>query len=119
VVAGGVRRGLDVRHAAPRAAGGAEARPARTPAGAGPDAGAAVRAGLALGVDPPRARVRDPRRAPAGVAVDALLRAQRRGADGADLVGAGRPGRAPDGAPAQRQPAGDAGRAFLLRRPAR
>src|SRR3546814_12993088 len=69
--------------------------------------------------DPSHARVRDPRSARARVADDALLRAHRSCPDVADLGRARWAGRAPDGAGAPRQPAGDAGRALVLRRPAR
>ena len=84
----------------------AKAMPApRARHGAG--AGAGVGSGLAMGSDPSAARRRDPRSAPAGVAGDAVLRAQRPGADGADVGGAVGTGRAAAGAADERQPAGD------------
>ncbi|KAG1585845.1 hypothetical protein G6F46_014817 [Rhizopus delemar] len=60
--------------------------------------GAGVRARLGMGNDPPPACGRYPGGARTRLAGHALLRARRGRADGADLGGAGRPGRTPAGA---------------------
>src|SRR5690606_2266912 len=89
---------------------------AATPARPDRRAGARLRAGLAVGVDPPPARRRDPRGQPPGVANDPVFRAGRGRVDGADLGGAGRARRARAGATGQRLAAGDLGGALVFRR---
>ena len=114
LAAAGVPRGLALRHRHRAARPEAVAR-----AGAGRRAGpgAARRPGFAVGSDPPRAgRGRAPGQPP-GLAGDALLRARRSGAHGADVGGPAWPGRAGDRA--GQVGLGDrvGGGALVLRRP--